>query len=80
MSTEVERWGNGLPIRIPESFALDANPEDDSAVEISVVKGKRIIAPVVAQLWTLDELLVGINSDNIHQEIDTGSELGIEAW
>ena len=66
------------PLR--KSFALDANLEDDAVVEISVVNGKRIIAPVVAQLWTLDELLAGINSDNIHHEINTGAELGREAW
>ena len=80
MPTEVERWGSSLPLRIPKAFALDANLEDDAVVEISVVNGKRIIAPVVAQLWTLDELLAGINSDNIHHEINTGAELGREAW
>ena len=80
MPTEVERWGNGLPIRIPESFALDANREDDSAVEIGVVKGKLIITPVVAQNWTLDELLAGVNQHNAHHEIATGAAVGKEAW
>ena len=80
MLTKVQRWGNSLALRIPKAFALDANLEDDSAVEISVVKGKLIITPVVAQNWTLDELLAGINQDNLHNEIATGAAVGKEAW
>ena len=80
MLTKVQRWGNSLALRIPKAFALDANLEDDSAVEISVVKGKLIITPVVARNWTLDELLAGINQDNVHNEIATGAAVGKEAW
>jgi antitoxin MazE len=80
MLTKVQRWGNSLALRIPKAFALDANLEDDSAVEMSVVKGKLIITPVVAQNWTLDELLAGINQDNVHYEIATGAAVGKEAW
>ena len=80
MLTKVQKWGNSLALRIPKAFARDANLDNESAVEISMVNGQIIITPVVAITWTLDELLAGINITNIHREIDTGSPVGNEVW
>lgn len=49
-------------------------------VEIRLVKGKMVIAPVQASGWTLDEFLAGITEDNLHREIDTGLAVGKEIW
>ena len=80
MRTKVQRWGNSLALRIPRAFALDAQLENDSVVDISMVDGQIIIQPVETPNWTLDELLAGINKNNIHHEVDTGSPVGNEAW
>ncbi|MCL5611059.1 MAG: AbrB/MazE/SpoVT family DNA-binding domain-containing protein [Chloroflexi bacterium] len=80
MLTKVQKWGNSLALRIPKAFALDAQLENDSCVEISIVKGKIIITPVPAPSWTLDELLADITKDNLHGEIDTGFSAGNEVW
>jgi antitoxin MazE len=80
MRTKVQRWGNSLALRIPKAFALDAQLENDSFVEISLVDGQIIITPVVTPIWTLEELLAGINKNNIHDEIDTGFAVGNEVW
>ena len=80
MLTKVQKWGNSLALRIPKAFALDAQLENDSFVEISLVEGQIIITPVVAPNWTLEELLAGINKNNIHHEVDTGLAVGNEAW
>ena len=80
MLTKVQKWGNSLALRIPKAFALDAQLENDSLVEITIVEGQIIITPVVAPSWTLEELLAGINKRNIHREVDTGSALGNEVW
>jgi antitoxin MazE len=80
MLTKVQKWGNSLALRIPKAFAVDAKLENDSVVEISIVKGKIIITPVSAPGWTLDELLAGITKDNLHSEVDTGYAVGIEIW
>ena len=80
MLTKVQKWGNSLALRIPKAFALDAQIENDSFVEISIVEGQIIITPVVAPSWTLEELLAGINKNNLHHEIDTGLAIGNEAW
>jgi antitoxin MazE len=80
MLTKVQKWGNSLALRIPKAFAVDAGLEDDSAVEISLEDGRIIVKPVVAQGWTLEQLLAGITDDNLHREINTGEALGNEAW
>ncbi|MBI4673692.1 MAG: AbrB/MazE/SpoVT family DNA-binding domain-containing protein [Chloroflexi bacterium] len=80
MLTKVQKWGNSLALRIPKAFALDAQLENDSFVEITIVEGQIIITPVVSPSWRLEELLAGINKNNIHHEIDTGSAVGNEAW
>lgn len=80
MLTKIQKWGNSLVLRIPKTFALDANLENDSTVEISLVDGKIVVKPVSAPQWSLDELLAGINKNNIHQEVDSGEPVGNEVW
>lgn len=80
MLTKIQKWGNSLALRIPKTFALDANLENDSTVEISLVDGKIVVKPVSAPQWTLDELLAGINKNNIHHEVDSGEPVGNEVW
>ncbi len=80
MLTKIQKWGNSLALRIPKTFALDANLENDSTVEISLVDGKIVVKPVSAPQWTLDELLASINKNNIHHEVDSGEPVGNEVW
>lgn len=80
MLTKIQKWGNSLALRIPKTFALDANLENDSTVEISLVDGKIVVKPVSAPQWSLDELLAGINKNNIHHEVDSGEPVGNEVW
>jgi antitoxin MazE len=80
MLAKVQKWGNSLALRIPKAFALDAQLENDTLVEVSLVDGQIVIKPVIAQNWTLDELLSGVNSDNIHHETSTGKTVGNEVW
>ena len=80
MLTKIQKWGNSLALRIPKAFAADAQLENDSLVEISLVDGQIIIKPVPGSNWTLEQLLAGVNEDNLHHEIDFGPAVGNEAW
>ena len=80
MHTKVKKWGNSLAVRIPKAFAQDARLTDNSIVDVSMADGRIIIEPVSPKRWTLDELLAGVNGENIHQEIETGESVGNEAW
>lgn len=80
MLTKIQKWGNSLALRIPKAFAVDAQLDNDSLVEISLVEGQIVIKPVARTNWTLEELLEGVNENNLHNEIDTGSPVGNEVW
>ena len=80
MLTKVQKWGNSLALRIPKTFAHDAQLENDSLVEISLVDGQIVIKPVIKPNWTLAQLLTGVTKDNLHAEIETGDAVGRETW
>jgi len=80
MLTKVQKWGNSLILRIPKTIVLDAQIENGSFVEISIIEGQIIVTPVATQTWTLEALLTGINKNNLHHEIDAGSAIGNEVW
>ncbi len=80
MKTRVQKWGNSLALRIPKSVAAEVGLDQDALVELSLVDGKLVVAPVVEPAVTLDQLLAGVTEDNLHREVDTGPAIGNEAW
>ena len=80
MITRVQKWGNSLALRIPKSFAAEAKLGEDTAVKLSVVKGKLVIQPVAPAPLKLSELLAAVTEENLHGEWETGSAVGREAW
>ncbi len=80
MQTKIKKWGNSLALRIPKSFALNANLRQDELVDISIDKEKIIITPIGKKEYSLDELLEGVSEDNLHGEFDTGVPVGKEIW
>jgi antitoxin MazE len=80
MRTRVQKWGNSLALRIPKSFAAETRIEQDTLVELSLVDGRLVVTPVPEPAVTLDDLLAGINEDNVHHEVDTGPATGQEVW
>ena len=80
MKVQVQKWGNSLALRIPKNFAVESQIEQGTLVDVSVVKGKLVIAPVTERKYTLEELLEGVTKRNIHSEIDTGPSVGKESW
>jgi antitoxin MazE len=80
MLTHIQKWGNSLALRIPQSVAREIGLSQDSSVEISLVDGKLVIAPVIKRKLTLAKLLAQVTDENIHHEVDTGSAVGREAW
>ena len=79
MKTKVQRWGNSLALRIPKPFAIEAGLDDGESVNISLEDGKIIIEKPTSS-YSLEELLDGVTSENIHAEIDLGNPMGNEVW
>jgi antitoxin MazE len=80
MKVQVQKWGNSLALRIPKSFAVESSIEQGTLVDVSVVEGKLVVAPVTDKTYTLTELLDGVTKRNIHREVDTGPSVGKELW
>ncbi|MBW1960132.1 MAG: AbrB/MazE/SpoVT family DNA-binding domain-containing protein [Deltaproteobacteria bacterium] len=80
MRTKIKKWGNSLALRIPKSFALNANLRQDELVDISIDKERIIITPIGKKEYSLDELLAGVSEENLHGEFDTGLPVGKEIW
>jgi antitoxin MazE len=80
MITKLQKWGNSLGLRIPKSFAAEAQVEAGSTVDISVEDGGLVIRPVRRKKYVLNELLRRVSSRNLHDEIVTGEPVGREVW
>ncbi|MBL7184659.1 MAG: AbrB/MazE/SpoVT family DNA-binding domain-containing protein [Anaerolineae bacterium] len=80
MRTQVKKWGNSLALRIPKPFATEIGLQRDSPVEVSLVNGHLVIAPVVEPTLTLEHLLAQVTEDSLHGEIETGPAVGREVW
>jgi antitoxin MazE len=80
MQTKIKKWGNSLALRIPKSFALNANLRQDELVNLSIEKERIIITPISEKEYSLDELLESVSESNLHGEFDTGAPAGKEIW
>ena len=69
-----------MALRIPRPLAEEAGLREDSAVELSLEKGRLVIVPIMAPRYALQVLLAQVTSENLHGEVDTGAAVGGEAW
>lgn len=79
MKVKLAKWGNSLAIRIPAPIAADASLRAGSTFEVTVAKGGLQLTPIERE-QTLDELVAGITSGNVHSEMDFGAPVGNEVW
>ncbi len=80
MVKKIQKWGNSLALRIPQSFAKEAGVEEGSIVDISVQGDRLVIQTVRRVKYDLDDLLSQVREENLHDEFDTGRPVGREAW
>jgi antitoxin MazE len=80
MRTKIQKWGNSLGLRIPRSFAKEAQVEAGATVDLRVTQGRLEVRPVRRERYELEDLLAGITPKNLHHEVDTGRPEGKELW
>ncbi len=80
MITKIQKWGNSLGLRIPKSFAEEAEVEPGTEVDLKVVDGGLVVRPLRRRRYRLSSLLRKINAKNLHDEVATGDPVGREAW
>ena len=80
MQTRIQKWGNSLGLRIPRSFAAEAQVAEGTTVVLSVVNGQLLVRPLRVRKYSLKALLRNVNRRNAHREVSTGKAAGREAW
>ena len=80
MQTKIQKWGNSLGLRIPRSFAAEAQVEEGAIVDLSVENGRLLVRPLRVRKYSLNVLLRKVNRWNLHREVSTGRAVGREAW
>jgi antitoxin MazE len=79
MEVTIQKWGNSLAIRIPGSYAKDINLKQGTPVDLRKKADKIEIVPIKIKL-NLQDLLLKITDDNIHEEEFAGGGIGKEIW
>ena len=80
MQTRIQKWGNSLGLRIPRSFAAEAQVEEGATVDLSIENGRLVVRPLRVRKYSLDGLLRKVSRRNLHGEVATGRAVGREAW
>jgi antitoxin MazE len=78
MKTKIQKWGNSLAVRLPKSVVEQKSLTEGEGVSVAIKDGVITIEQIKKPKYTLDELLAQITPDNIHKEIDWGSDVGKE--
>ena len=79
MKAIIQKWGNSLAIRIPKNITKDTRVSEGSNIDIMVKNGNIVLSPRKKE-YSLKEILKNITVENIHFEISTGDQIGVEIW
>jgi antitoxin MazE len=80
MNAHFSKWGNSVALRIPAAFAKELDVFEGKAAEITVKNGSLVVTPIPGPVYTLDQLMDGMTTENMYGEIDTGKPVGNEVW
>lgn len=79
MNVHVRKWGNSDAVRIPAKALAAAGIKTGDPVEVREEGGQILIKKAGPPVpITLEWLLEGMTSDNLHPEIDFGPPVGNE--
>ena len=82
MKATIRKWGKSLALRLPKVYADDAGLTENSPVELTIEGDRITIVPISTrrqrQRKPLEEYLGKINTENIHNETDSGALQGNE--
>jgi len=80
MKSVVKKWGNSAAVRIPAVVMEAISLELDAPVDVREEVGRIIIEPIRQKAYDVNELIKGITSENLHENIDFGEPQGKEVW
>ena len=75
--SQICKWGSGLAVRLPKPIAEQWGVHEGSTVAM-VSRGNHVI--LRKKTYSLADILTTVTEENLHPEVDTGSDQGNEAW
>ncbi len=78
MESGIKKWGNSPALRLTAATMKEAGLSVDQKVSVNVQRGRIVIEPLT--VYSLEELVAGINEDNQHADVDFGKRVGKEIW
>jgi antitoxin MazE len=78
MEAIIEKWGDGLGIKIPHFLIRELKLKDGVSVKIRDAGQEIRIQPQPKKC--LIAMLDSISEANIHEPVDTGTPIGNEIW
>ena len=67
MNAIIRKWGDSPAIRLPSAVLKAAGYQLNPKVELVVTRSRIVIRPSRTVEYDLNELVSGINADNIHE-------------
>jgi len=77
MQVQIARWGNSLGLRVPKEVAARVGLKEGARVELTA-EGDKIVISVARPVYTLDELLLDMTPEAMHEAFDWGPDVGRE--
>jgi antitoxin MazE len=78
MEAVIGKWGNSPALRLPVAAMKEANLHMEQKVNLVITQGRIVIEPSNKVTYSLDDLLSGVNSTNLHGEVSFGPPVGNE--
>jgi antitoxin MazE len=77
MEVQLARWGNSLGMRIPKEFAKRLGLSEGAKVDVQA-DGDRIVISVGRPRYRLEDLIIGMSPEAMHDAFDWGPDRGRE--
>lgn len=73
MKVKIQKQGNYLVLRIPKTLAAELDIRQGSVVDVSFKHRRLAIDSSSEPAYSLEELLAGVTTRNLHAEIPTST-------
>lgn len=80
MITTIQRWGNSLAVRIPQTLARETALDEGDQVDLHADEDRIVVERPQPKHYRLSDLLAGVTKSNRHEVVDFGPPTGREAW
>jgi len=78
MNATIQKWGNGLALRLPKVLADEVHIRAGAQVELVPTREGLLLKPKGKRRYRLSELVAGITPENVHPETNWGPSVGRE--